>query len=92
MKQLDKIKAIRLWSENFPGILMTPEAYREVLVEMNDIDYTNHRTETEYVESFECLITVMELNDSLFQPRVSQKVEYIKNVIHVDFVRKVRIA
>jgi hypothetical protein len=94
MKQLNKIKAYRVWSDNFDGILMTPEAYRELILSMSTGDHATHRKQVELVDDFNGVITTNDLNDPFFNPEEylnQSNVEYINNVIHVDFVRKVRI-
>lgn len=88
----EKIKAMRVYSDNFDGILMTPQAYRELILQMSTGDHATHRAVTEYVDDFSGVITVTDLNDPYFNPEeYLETSEYINNVIHVDFVRKMRI-
>lgn len=91
----EKIEAVRVYSDNFDGILMTKEAYKELKFQMSSGDYGSHRTVKEYVDDFSSVVTVMDLNDPYFNSNEffnKSEPTYINNVIHVDFVRKVRIS
>ncbi len=95
MKQLNKITAVRVWSSNMDGILMTFEAYNELRLTMSSGDFGAHKAKVEQVEDFSGVVTLMDLSDPFFNPTEyiqQSETSYINNVIKVDFVRKIRLS
>ncbi len=83
MKKLDKILVVKLFSDNYNGELMTIPAYRELRLQMSSGDFGSHRVEYEQVETFENVITTLELEEIYEIPN---------NVVYVDFINKRRIS
>ena len=55
------MKAIRLYSDNCNGQLVTPEAYEELRLRMGTGDFHTHRVEEVEVEDFFGVLTLEEI-------------------------------